>query len=183
MAEPRHCSDGRIPSHRAIHSAATSPPHKDMRSDERQAMIGSMIEAWEAKLADNPDNVAEAQACGALMLSPEIVTAQNRSDRAFAGSRLPAGSQKLSALAMKWPASAPTLGGVPMTPAVPAQDLPLPKAVSRSQNTFYSVPHRKRSCQHAGSGSGPKASPAAPGWTTKLDIAAASGMSLKTGHQ
>ncbi|MDF1607265.1 c-type cytochrome biogenesis protein CcmI [Hoeflea sp. YIM 152468] len=108
-------------------TAADIAAAQNMSSQEREAMIGSMVEGLEAKLADNPDDIS-----GWLRLvRSHVVTGQRDKaqvalDRAFAVFP-PSGPehQALSVLAGELELVArPTLGGVPMAPAAAAiQDL------------------------------------------------------------
>lgn len=108
-------------------SAADIAAAQNMSPQERQAMIGSMVDGLEAKLADNPEDIT-----GWLRLVRSHVVTGNRDkaqaalDRAFAVFA-PSGPehQALSVLAGELELVArPTLGGVPMAPAAAAtQDL------------------------------------------------------------
>jgi len=123
-------------------SAADIAAAQNMSPEERQAMIGSMIESLEAKLAENPNNVA-----GWLRLvRSHVVTgsrdkAQAALDRAFAVFT-PSGpeSQALSALANELGLVAtPTLGGIPVPPAGAEQDL-LATTPSTAAKTPFILP-------------------------------------------
>jgi len=160
-------------------SAADIAAAQNMSPEDRQAMIGSMVENLEAKLADNPDNVA-----GWLRLvRSHVVTgsrdkAQAALDRAFTAFA-PAGpeSQALNALANELGlVSTPTLGGVPVAPAVPAQEQPSVKPSAAAKTPFI-LPGAGTDTASA-QVPAPAATPsAAPGGPTKADIAAAANMS------
>jgi len=104
-------------------TAADIAAAQNMSPEDRQAMVASMIESLEAKLVDNPDNIA-----GWLRLvRSHVVTgdrdkAQAALDRAFAVFATASSErQQLSALAREFGLSeTSTLGGVPVAPAVPA---------------------------------------------------------------
>lgn len=106
-------------------TAADIAAAQNMSPDERQAMIGSMIDNLEAKLAEDPDNIA-----GWLRLVQSHVVTGNRDraqaalDRALAvfassgkeGRALIEMARELGLVAGS------TLGGVPMSPATGTQD-------------------------------------------------------------
>ncbi|MCZ4288016.1 c-type cytochrome biogenesis protein CcmI [Hoeflea alexandrii] len=162
-------------------TAADIAAAQNMSPEDRQAMIASMIDGLEAKLADNPDNVA-----GWLRLvRSHVVTgnpdkAQAALDRAFAVFA-PSGpeSQQLGALANELGLTVTsTLGGVPMTPAVPAEQAPAAEP-SASAKTPFILPA-------TGAGSAAQQAPgdaavpaAAPGGPTQADVAAAAEMSVE----
>ncbi|WP_417435120.1 c-type cytochrome biogenesis protein CcmI [Hoeflea sp.] len=162
-------------------TAADIAAAQDMSPQDRQAMVSSMINGLEAKLADNPDNVA-----GWLRLvRSHVVTgsrdkAQAALDRAFAVFA-PAGpeSQQLGALANELGLTVtPTLGGVPMAPAVPAQEEPA-VAPSAAVKTPFILPATGAGAAASQAPNAAAPSPAAPGGPTKADIAAASEMSVE----
>lgn len=162
-------------------TAADIAAAQNMSPEDRQAMIASMIDGLEAKLADNPDNVA-----GWLRLvRSHVVTgspdkAQAALDRAFAVFA-PSGSesQQLGALANELGLTVTsTLGGVPMAPAVPAEQTPAVEP-SASAKTPFILP-ATGSDSAAQQAPGDTAAPAAaPGGPTQADVAAAAEMSVE----
>ena len=157
-------------------SAADIAAVQNMSPEERQAMIGSMIEGLEAKLADNPDNIA-----GWLRLvRSHVVTgssdkAQAALDRAFA-LFAPSGpeNQQLSALANELGLAAlPTLGGVPMAPAGQEPALPAGKPSATAKTPFILPALSLRPAPDQA----PDPSSAAPSGPTSADVAAAANLS------
>ena len=160
-------------------SAADIAAAQNMSPEDRQAMIGSMIENLEARLADNPENIE-----GWLRLVRSHVVTGNRDkaqaalDRAFAVFA-PSGAenQTLNRMANEFGLVAtPTLGGVPMAPAVPALDLPAIEPSAAAKTPFIlpgtnSDPAPAPAPAEAGS--------AAPGGPSKADVAAAANMSAE----
>lgn len=162
-------------------TAADIAAAQNMSPEDRKAMIASMIDGLEAKLADNPDNVA-----GWLRLvRSHVVTgnpdkAQAALDRALAVFA-PSGpeSQQLGALANELGLTVTsTLGGVPMTPAVPAEQAPAVEPSASAKTPFILPP--------AGAGSATQQAPgnaaapaAALGGPTQADVAAAAEMSVE----
>jgi cytochrome c-type biogenesis protein CcmH len=163
-------------------SAADIAAAQNMSAEERQAMIGSMIEGLEAKLADNPDNVA-----GWLRLvRSHVVTgssdkAQAALDRAFAVFA-PSGpeNRQLNALANELGLVAmPTLGGVPMAPATaPERTLPAGEP-STERKTPFILPGLSLRPAPDQSPDAADASSAAPVGPTSAEIAAAENMSAE----
>lgn len=104
-------------------SAADIAAAREMSPEDRQAMIQSMIEGLEARLADNPDNIdGWLRLVRSHTVTGDRDKAQVALDRAFAA--FPAGSaenQALNALASQFGliASA-SLGGVPVAPTEPS---------------------------------------------------------------
>ena len=157
-------------------TAADIAAAQNMSAEDRQAMIASMIEGLEARLADNPDNVA-----GWLrLIRSHAVTgnpdkAQAALDRAFVVFA-PSGpeSGQLTALAAELGLTAtPTLGGVPMAPAVPGQEQPA-IAPSAAVKTPFILP--PAGGEELISDEGQAAAPAGP---SQEDIAAAASMSVE----
>ncbi|WP_339757716.1 c-type cytochrome biogenesis protein CcmI [uncultured Hoeflea sp.] len=162
-------------------TAADIAAAQDMSPEDRQAMIASMIEGLEAKLAENPDNVA-----GWLRLVRSHVVTGNREraqaalDRAFAAFP-PAGPEndQLSAIAKDLGLTeTPTLGGVPMAPAVPTQDSTAGMPAGPAQTPFILPP------ASAGQAESPVArpvepAPAAMAGPSKADVAAAADMPVE----
>ncbi|SOE17455.1 cytochrome c-type biogenesis protein CcmH [Hoeflea halophila] len=124
-------------------TAADIAAAQTMSPEDRQAMIASMIESLESKLADNPNNVA-----GWLrLIRSHVVTggrdrAQAALDRAFAVFA-PASPefQQLSTLAREFGLSeTPILGGVPMAPNVPAAQAISPAESPVATKTPFILP-------------------------------------------
>lgn len=178
---------GTLPLSGAGSAAPANPTRADieaaqnMSPEDRQAMIGSMIESLEAKLAENPDNAA-----GWLRLVRSHVVIGNRDraqaslDRAFAafapGSME---SRQLSALAQELGlAEASSLGGVPMAPVVPPQD-PLAGTPPGDTTTPFMLP--PAGAEPAGMSPSGTAEPSASAMTgpSKADVAAAAEMSVE----
>jgi len=162
-------------------TAADIVASQNMSQEDRQAMIGSMIESLEAKLVDNPDNVA-----GWLRLVRSHVVTGNRDkaqaalDRAFAAFA-PSGteSRQLSALANELGLSAtPTLGGVPMVPAVPSPDLPVSKPSAATKTPFI-LPATGADPDALPVPGVAETAPEATGGPSKADVAAAAEMSVE----
>jgi cytochrome c-type biogenesis protein CcmH len=157
-------------------SAADIAAAQNMSAEERQAMIASMIEGLEARLADNPDNIA-----GWLRLVRSHAVTGNRDkaqtalDRAFAVFA-PSGSEsgQLTALAAELGLTAtPTLGGVPMAPAVPGQEQPAVEPSAAAKTPFILPPAGSEALT---SSEGQAAAAAGP---SQADIAAAANMSAE----
>jgi cytochrome c-type biogenesis protein CcmH len=151
-------------------SAADIAAAQDMSPEDRQAMIGSMVESLEARLADNPNNIE-----GWLRLVRSHMVMGNRDraqaalDLAFAAfSSASAETQALSGMARELGLVATsTLGGVPVAPASPAGD-----AEAASQSEGNTTPFI---LEGASSGTG-SAAPAGP---SQSDVAAAADMSAE----
>ncbi|MBC7279859.1 c-type cytochrome biogenesis protein CcmI [Hoeflea sp.] len=164
-------------------SAADIAAAQNMSPEDRQAMIGAMIDRLAAKLADNPNNIE-----GWLRLVRSHAVTGNRDeaqvalDKAFAVFA-PSGSERqaLNALANELGLIAsPTLGGVPVAPAAPAAPQ-APSQPSAAAKTPFILPGtRADAAPDADRGeartSGETAS-APPGGPTQADIAAAANMS------
>lgn len=165
-------------------SAADIAAAQNMSPEDRQAMIGSMIESLAAKLADNPDNIEGWQ----RLVRSYAVTgsrdkAQTALDQAFAVFA-PSGPERqaLNALANELGLTAtPTLGGVPVAPSAPAEPQ-TGNEPSASAETPFILPG-------AGANAAPamdageevqasaEAASAAPGEPSRADVAAAAEMS------
>lgn len=162
-------------------TAADIAAAQEMSPQDRQAMITSMINGLEAKLADNPDNVAGwLRLVRSHAVSGSSDKAQAALDRAFAVFA-PSGpeSQQLSALATELGLSVtPTLGGVPMAPAVPAEEAPA-TAPSAAVKAPFILPATGAEAAGSQAPDAAAASAAAPGGPTKADIAAATEMSVE----
>lgn len=162
-------------------TAADIAAAQDMSPEDRQAMITSMIEGLEAKLAENPDNVA-----GWLRLVRSHVVTGNREraqaalDRAFAAFA-PAGpeNEQLSAIANDLGLTeTPTLGGVPMAPAVPTQDSAA-GVPSGSAKTPFILPPASADQAELPVAATAEAGPAAMAGPSKADVAAAADMTVE----
>lgn len=162
-------------------TAADIAAAQNMSPEDRKAMIASMIDGLEAKLADNPDNVA-----GWLRLvRSHVVTgnpdkAQAALDRALAVFA-PSGpeSQQLGALANELGLTVTsTLGGVPMTPAVPVEQAPAAEPSASAKTPFILPPTGAGSAAQQAPGNA-AAPAAAPGGPTQADVAAAAEMSVE----
>ncbi len=148
-------------------SAADIAAAQDMSPEDRQAMIGSMVESLEARLADNPDNIE-----GWLRLVRSHMVMGNRDraqaalDRAFAAfSNASTETQALTGAARELGlVASSTLGGVPVASASPAED-----AASANQPEATTTPFILE-------GVSPETS-AAPAGPTQNDVAAAAAMS------
>ncbi|EDQ33778.1 cytochrome c-type biogenesis protein CcmI [Hoeflea phototrophica DFL-43] len=148
-------------------SAADIAAAQDMSPEDRQAMIGSMVESLEARLADNPDNIE-----GWLRLVRSHMVMGNRDraqaalDRAFAAfSNASTETQALTGAARELGlVASSTLGGVPVASASPAED-----AASANQPEGTTTPFILE-------GVSPETS-AAPAGPTQDDVAAAAAMS------
>jgi cytochrome c-type biogenesis protein CcmH len=106
-------------------SAADIAAAQDMSPEERQAMIGSMIESLETRLADNPNNIdGWLRLVRSHVVTGDRAKAQAALDRAFAVfAAAGAENQALAAIAGDFGLIATsTLGGVPVAPASPEQD-------------------------------------------------------------
>ena len=165
-----------------LSGAGSAPPRNPTASDiaaaqnmspeERQAMIGSMIDNLEARLADNPDNIEGwLRLVRSHMVTGGRDKAQAALDRAFAVFT-PSGqeSQALTALANEFGLVAtPTLGGVPMAPRAPAPQ------------SSANVPPAAAATPFILPGTGAQApdgtASAAPGGPSQADIAMAEKMS------
>ncbi|MCY0152915.1 hypothetical protein OEG86_12420 [Hoeflea alexandrii] len=149
-----------------------------MSAEDRQAMIASMIEGLEARLTDNPDNVA-----GWLRLVRSHVVTGNRDkaqtalDRAFAVFA-PSGPEnsQLTALAGELGLNAtPTLGGVPMAPTVPGQEQPAVEPSAAAKTPFILPPAGSETLASQER----QTDDAAPAGPSQADIAAAADMSVE----
>lgn len=162
-------------------TAADIAAAQNMSPQDRQAMIASMIDGLEAKLADNPNNVAGwLRLVRSLVVTGNSDKAQAALDRALAVFA-PSGpeNQQLSALASELGLSTTsTLGGVPMAPAVPAQD-PAAAMPSAAAKTPFILPPAGADPATAQAPDAATSSPAAPGGPTKADVAAAAQMSVE----
>ncbi|MEM5473419.1 c-type cytochrome biogenesis protein CcmI [Hoeflea sp. AS60] len=165
-------------------TAADIAAAQSMSPQDRQSMIASMVEGLEAKLADNPDNIA-----GWLRLVRSHVVTGNRDkaqaalDRAFAVFA-PSGSesQQLSAIASEFGLTAtPTLGGVQMAPAVPSQEATVAKPSAAVKAPFVlPATGADTTALQAPDGAGIASdAPNAPRGPTQADVAAAQGMSAE----
>lgn len=149
-------------------SAADIAAAQDMSPEDRQAMIGSMVESLEARLAENPNNI---EGWLRLVRSHMVMGNQERAqaalDRAFAAfSGARAETQALNGVASEFGLIATsTLGGVPVAPANPTENL-----ASANQPETTKTPFILQ-------GAGPEVSSAAPAGPTQEDIAAAASMS------
>jgi cytochrome c-type biogenesis protein CcmH len=162
-------------------TAADIAAAQNMSPQDRQAMIASMIEGLEAKLADNPDNIA-----GWLRLvRSHAVTgsrdkAQAALDRAYA-IFAPSGpeSEQLGALANELGLTVTsTLGGVPVAPAVPGQETPDVKPSAAAKAPFI-LPATGAGAAASQAPDAAASAPAGPGGPTKADVAAAEQMSVE----
>ena len=154
---------------------------QNMSPEDRQAMIGSMIESLEAKLAENPGNAA-----GWLRLVRSHVVTGNRDraqaslDRAFAafvpGS---AESRQLSALAQELGLTeASSLGGVPMAPVVPPQDPLVTTPAGEAKTPFILPPAGAEPAEVSPPGPA-EPTPSAMAGPSKADVAAAAEMTVE----
>ncbi|WP_052161682.1 c-type cytochrome biogenesis protein CcmI [Hoeflea sp. BAL378] len=160
-------------------SATDIAAAQNMSPEDRQAMIGSMIESLAAKLAEKPDNIE-----GWLRLVRSYVVSGSRDkaqvalDRAFAVFT-PSGAENraLNALANELGLIAtPTLGGVPVAPKTPAagQSGGEPSAAAK---TPFILPGASASGASGQAAAEASAGQAAPGGPSQADVAAASNMS------
>lgn len=162
-------------------TAADIAAAQNMSPEDRQAMIASMIDGLEAKLAENPDNIA-----GWLRLVRSHFVTGNRDkaqaalDRAYAVFA-PSGpeSEQLGALASELGLTVTsTLGGVPMAPAAPAGQTPEPKPSAATKTPFI-LPATGAGSAAAQAPGAADSSPAKPGGPTQADVAAAAEMSVE----
>jgi cytochrome c-type biogenesis protein CcmH len=162
-------------------TAADIAAAQNMSAEDRQAMIASMIESLEAKLAENPNNVA-----GWLRLVRSHVVTGNREsaqaalDRAFRVFA-PASpeNQQLSAIAKDLGLTeTPTLGGLPMAPAASTQDTAagLPSGAAK---TPFILPPADAGPTEAPVAETAEPAPAAMAGPSKADVAAAAEMSVE----
>ncbi|MEQ8480002.1 MAG: c-type cytochrome biogenesis protein CcmI [Hoeflea sp.] len=159
-------------------TAADIEAASNMSPEERQAMISSMIQSLEARLARDPDNIE-----GWLRLVRSHVVTGNRDkaqaalDRAFAVfARESAEKQSLNAIAREFGLVATsTLGGVPVAPADPEGQTALPAPDVKPATPFI-LEGARADDPSAGSGtdSGAAGRPSGP---TQADIAAAAALS------
>ncbi|WP_299870598.1 c-type cytochrome biogenesis protein CcmI [uncultured Hoeflea sp.] len=106
-------------------SAADIAAAREMSPEDRQAMIQSMIDGLESRLADNPDNIEGwVRLVRSHAVTGDRIKAQAALDRAFAA--FPAGGAKNQALiglaADLGLAASASLGGVPVAPTEPSAD-------------------------------------------------------------
>ncbi|MDZ7600793.1 MAG: c-type cytochrome biogenesis protein CcmI [Hoeflea sp.] len=155
-------------------SAADIAAAQTMSPEDRQSMIGSMIESLAAKLADNPDNI---EGWLRLVRSYAVTGSRDKAqvalDQAFAAFA-PSGSERqaLNALANELGLTAmPTLGGVPMAPATPAPPQPSGEPSAAAQTPFI-LPGASAGDTPAAA-AGDAASASGP---TEADVAAAAAM-------
>ena len=162
-------------------TAADIAAAQNMSPEDRQAMVASMIDSLEAKLADNPDNVA-----GWLRLvRSHVVTgdrdkAQAALDRAFVVFA-PGGPEalQLSALAKEFGLTeTPTLGGVPMAPAASQKDSSA-ATPSGSAKTPFILPSAGADTTALQAPDVAQAAPAATSGPTQAEVAAAADMSVE----
>jgi len=162
-------------------TAADIAAAQDMSAEDRQAMIASMIEGLEAKLTENPDNVA-----GWLRLVRSHVVTGNREraqaalDRAFAVFA-PASpeNQQLSAIAKDLGLTeTPTLGGVPVAPAASTLDTPAGLPTGAAKAPFI-LPQTDAGPTEAPVPETAESAPAAMAGPSKADVSAAAEMSVE----
>lgn len=124
-------------------TAADIAAAQNMSPEDRQAMISSMIESLEAKLVENPNNIAGwLRLVRSHVITGDRDKAQAALDRAFAVFA-PASAEirQLSALAREFGLTeTPTLGGVPMAPNVPAQAVSPAKPSAATKTPFILPP-------------------------------------------
>jgi cytochrome c-type biogenesis protein CcmH len=171
LAGPVAGGDGLAPGNP---SAADIAAAQNMSPEDRQAMIGSMIERLEARLADNPDNIEGwLRLVRSHMVTGNRDKAQSALDRAFAAfSNANAETQALTGIARELGLVATsTLGGVPIAPASPAGE-----AASAGQDEGTTTPFILEGASPA---TGSDAAAAAPGGPDQEDIAAAAAMSAQ----
>tara|TARA_R110002020_G_scaffold18931_7_gene65457 strand:+ start:3682 stop:5289 length:1608 start_codon:yes stop_codon:yes gene_type:complete len=164
-------------------SAADIAAAQNMSPEDRQAMIGSMIESLAAKLAANPDNIE-----GWLRLVRSYVVSGSRDkaqvalDRAFAVFT-PSGAENraLNALANELGLIAtPTLGGVPVAPKTPAAGQSGGEPSAAAKTPFILPGARADGAPDQApteAPAGANAEQAAPGGPRQADVAAAANMS------
>ncbi|WP_291000852.1 c-type cytochrome biogenesis protein CcmI [Hoeflea sp.] len=164
-------------------SAADIAAAQNMSAEDRQAMIGSMMESLAAKLADNPDNI---EGWLRLVRSHAVTGSRDKAqvalDQAFAVFA-PSGPERqaLNALANELGLIAtPTLGGVPVAPAAPADPQSGSQPSADAQTPFI-LPGASADAATAAdvadaqtSGETASAAPAGP---SQADVAAAAQMS------
>jgi cytochrome c-type biogenesis protein CcmH len=145
-----------------------------MSPEDRQAMIGSMIERLEARLADNPDNIEGwLRLVRSHMVTGNRDKAQSALDRAFAAfSNANAETQALTGIARELGLVATsTLGGVPVAPASPAGE-----AASASQTKGTTTPFILEGASPA---TGSDTAAALRAARPRSDVAAAAAMSAQ----
>tara|TARA_R110002020_G_scaffold189446_6_gene388491 strand:+ start:7178 stop:8767 length:1590 start_codon:yes stop_codon:yes gene_type:complete len=159
-------------------SAADIAAAQNMSPQDRNVMIGSMIDSLKAKLVDNPDNIE-----GWLRLVRSYVVtgsrdqAQSALDQAFSAFS-PSGpeSQALNALANELGLIAtPTLGGVPMLPATPSPARSGNEPSAAAKAPFILPGANTDAAQDQTSG---EASPAPLNGPSEADVSAAAEMSV-----
>lgn len=168
LAGPIAGGDGMAPGNP---TAADIAAAQDMSPEDRQAMIGSMIERLEARLADNPDNIEGwLRLVRSHMVTGNRDKAQSALDRAFAAfANASAENQALSALAQELGLFATsTLGGVPVAPASPAGE-----TASASQTAPTTTPFILEGVSPQTDAAAPAAGP------SQDDVAAAAAMSAE----
>lgn len=158
-------------------SASDIAAASDMSPEERQAMIASMVQNLEARLASDPDNID-----GWLRLVRSHVVMGNRDkaqaalDRAFAVfATESAEKQSLNTIAREFGLVATsTLGGVPVAPAEPGGEAALIAPEAKPATPF--ILDGARADPPAGSDAD-AVSAAGPSGPTQADIAAAAALS------
>lgn len=158
-------------------TAADIAAANDMSPDERQAMVASMIQSLEARLASDPDNID-----GWLRLVRSHVVMGNRDraqaalDRAFAVfATESAEKQSLNAIAREFGLVATsTLGGVPVAPAGPGGQTALVDPKVKPATPFILDGARADPPAGTGADTGSAAGPSGP---TRADIAEAAALS------
>jgi cytochrome c-type biogenesis protein CcmH len=142
-----------------------------MSPEDRQAMIGSMVESLEARLADNPNNIEGwLRLVRSHMVTGNRDRAQAALDLAFAAfSSASAETQALSGMARELGLVATsTLGGVPVAPASPAGEDAKRRSVGGTTTPFILE------------GASPEPEPRRAGQVRpRSDIAAAAAMSAE----
>ncbi|OCW55780.1 c-type cytochrome biogenesis protein CcmI [Hoeflea olei] len=158
-------------------TAADIAAAQNMSAEDRQAMIGSMIESLAAKLAENPNNIdGWLRLVRSYMVSGDREKAQEALDRAFAVFT-PSGPENraLTALANDLGLiAAPTLGGVPMAPATGPQGTSAGKTTGTAKTPFI-LPGAAGGA--AGAASQDAATAEAPRDPSEAEMAAAATMS------
>ncbi|MDP2733617.1 MAG: c-type cytochrome biogenesis protein CcmI [Hoeflea sp.] len=161
-------------------TAAEIAAAQNMSPDERQAMIGSMIDNLEAKLAEEPDNIA-----GWLRLVQSHVVTGNRDraqaalDRALAVFA-PSGKEGGALIEMARElglVAGSTLGGVPMSPGTGTRDNLANQRPATAETPFILPGAGVNSdAGPEAADAEPNAEVAAPGGPTQADVAAAAEM-------